>query len=908
MIFTTCPPWRAWRKRLRRRNLPPRPLFHQRRRFRPLQDRQQLHLRALPRHQTRPQLQQWNPLPQLRNTSFQPAPQDLRPSHRQIFRHSPSLPPWPTRLQIPKRLSPKIKEEKEALIDKILAAANAHLDEIPALEEEIRTQSWFDAGTGQLALDAVRAQKTTADEVRTMLGSRYGLATPEKAWARVESFGRDVADGATTGTDRLWKDAKSLGEGIADEATTEAGRLWEEAKSFGQGVADEATTEAGRLWEETKSFGQGVADGAATGADRIWEEAKSFGQGVADGATTGADRIWEEAKSFGQGVADGAATATDPILDDIAWLIGKAESPERDALVEEVIRAGSLKSDQELYELRQNLWKQTWFNPTTAMSVLSGILDRSTTPEDARAQLGGGLTREQVRERLDAILQNGAEFFKGTASTAVTETGRIIEGTGQLLSSPLSKEEQALVDGIAGARNLKPDELALLKQQILEHGLFVHPRTANAILQGVLEGKITPDQARERLSPLFSDVFKGIQSYGEQLGDYGKTLFPAAPGYENSFGRQLGEMVGSNLPGITATLALGPEFGLAVEMLRGAGDGAAAAREAGKPEDEQTTAAMLYSMTALSDKIPAGKLAAPLIERLTQNPLLQQFLKQAIQEGAAQTFQQLLQNFIKRQWLDKNQEVLDKLLDTSKAGAGLGLLKTLLDILIHIRGSARASALVGMLQPDGAELARQTIGEISLYAQASKTRTRSGDNFYDFVSTATAGTLADKLSVPADAFVRHFVAADVDPHELADSHGMTRHALDMAQATGGDIRIPTATYATYFAGSKHDPFLMDNMRFQPGALTAAEAKVFREQGDAHSQAANSEAKRLLAYALTNHAAERRVYHQVASRARAAGRPEETAARYAMTYPALYSTMAASDGLSLDEYLNRYPLS
>ncbi|MFC5760387.1 hypothetical protein [Rhizobium sp. GCM10022189] len=715
------------------------------------------------------------------------------------------LAPQPTPLEasdaalVPEQDIAESEKRREELINKILKSAYAPADQIPALEEEIRLQPWFDAGTGKIALDAVRARKTTPDEVRTMLTSKDSLATPEKAWGRIVNFS--------------------------------------------------------------------------------------------------------------QGVAHGAVTATDRILDGTAWLLGDAEEPERDALIEEVIRAGSLRSEPELRQLREKLWKQTWFNPTIAMSVLSGILDGSATPEDARAQLGGGPTEEQVREGLEVVRQNGAEVLKGTASTAVTEAGRLLEGVGQLLSSPLSAEEQALVDGIANARNLKPDGLALLKKQIQEHSLFMHPRTANAILGGVLEGKITPDQARERMSPMFSDFFKGMQTYGAELGDYGETLFPAAPGYENSFGRQVGEMIGSNLAGIAATGALGPGAGLAVEMLRGAGDGAAAARKAGKTEEEQMVAAMLYSMTAFSDKIPAGKIAGPIIERVTKNPILQEFLKQAVQEGSAQALQQTLQNLIKRFNLnDENQEALDKVGGTARAGGVLGVLKTLLDMLLNKHGPDLKGIPVSALQPDGVQLARQTIGEISRYAQASKTRARSNDTFHDFVATATRGTLVSMPSVPADAFVDHFTAAGIDPYELAESRGMTRHDLAIAKASGADVRIPMPTYATYFAGSKHDAFLMDNMRFQPGAQTAAEATQLRKQGSTRQRGADRQANRILAYALANNAAEKRVYRHLASQAHSAGYPEETASRYAITYPALYSTMAAADGLSLNEYLNRYPLS
>jgi hypothetical protein len=73
---------------------------------------------------------------------------------------------------------------------------------------------------------------------------------------------------------------------------------------------------------------------------------------------------------------------------------------------------------------------------------------------------------------------------------------------------------------------------------------------------------------------------------------------------------------------------------------------------------------------------------------------------------------------------------------------------------------------------------------------------------------------------------------------LADElDGVNADDLRTALATGGDLQIPTATYAAKMAGSDHDAFLMENMRFDPDEMTAREAREFNERAEGAMQEA-----------------------------------------------------------------------
>ncbi|PDT15487.1 hypothetical protein CO670_17060 [Rhizobium sp. J15] len=134
---------------------------------------------------------------------------------------------------------------------------------------------------------------------------------------------------------------------------------------------------------------------------------------------------------------------------------------------------------------------------------------------------------------------------------------------------------------------------------------------------------------------------------------------------------------------------------------------------------------------------------------------------------------------------------------------------------------------------------RQTFQDISAQAQSSLLRTRWPAKFRRFVQHATANGPAENLYVPANEFARYFQTKGVDSYQfVGDLNGVTRWDLDTALADGGDLRIPTATYAEKIAGSEHDAFFMDNMRFDPSDATPKQAADFAREAEKNAESAN----------------------------------------------------------------------
>lgn len=205
-----------------------------------------------------------------------------------------------------------------------------------------------------------------------------------------------------------------------------------------------------------------------------------------------------------------------------------------------------------------------------------------------------------------------------------------------------------------------------------------------------------------------------------------------------------------------------------------------------------------------------------------------------------------------------------------------------------------------------AEGRRSFFEALSGQSQASAVRERMPDKFRQFVEEATKdGPVAD-VYVPADQFVTYFQGAGLDPFALVDTlEGVTRDDLDAALAGGGDLKIPTATYAEKIAGSEHDAFLMENMRFDPNHMTAREAADFNAKVDDIRQAAWEEAENARLDAEQYRQIEDQVYDRIVSELRRAGRSTEVATTEALPFQAFYRTMAQRSGLTPEEFVAQY---
>ncbi len=174
---------------------------------------------------------------------------------------------------------------------------------------------------------------------------------------------------------------------------------------------------------------------------------------------------------------------------------------------------------------------------------------------------------------------------------------------------------------------------------------------------------------------------------GEAVQDFAKNLLPAAPGYEQSVGRQLGEGLGSMAGGMPYGL-----FGTAPAALffgaAGGGEATKRAIEFDKKERQEGRPGLSQEQIALAgiagvapgatDLLPLetllGRLPLPVPPGL-RGPLAKAIGRiggQAFVEGLQEGGQQFLQNLIAREVYNPNQSLSDEVLGNTGVGAGVG--------------------------------------------------------------------------------------------------------------------------------------------------------------------------------------------------------------------------------------------
>ena len=198
--------------------------------------------------------------------------------------------------------------------------------------------------------------------------------------------------------------------------------------------------------------------------------------------------------------------------------------------------------------------------------------------------------------------------------------------------------------------------------------------------------------------------------------------------------------------------------------------------------------------------------------------------------------------------------------------------------------------------------------ELSGQSVNSALRNRMPDRFRDFVERATENGPVENLFIPAQDFISYFQGIGEDPYKIVDMlEGVTREDLELAKAGDVDLQIPTATYAAKLAGSEHDAFFMENMKFDPQEMTARQARDFNEIKEDALQEAFDQAEQERLEAEQWRSYEEDIYDTIVSRARQAGRSTDEATAAAALYVANYRTAAADDDMTLEEYMRAYPL-
>jgi len=230
--------------------------------------------------------------------------------------------------------------------------------------------------------------------------------------------------------------------------------------------------------------------------------------------------------------------------------------------------------------------------------------------------------------------------------------------------------------------------------------------------KGLVPGAIgLAESAGTGLSALLPDeqersARKAISS----LAASARTPFEAAPGYEETVGRKLGESVGSVAP----FLAMGPlgvagRVGMAgLGVGAGAGEARVRAEQGGASADQRGLATALGSVVGATEMFaPArilGRLSAPV--QAGAAAAVKRALAAGGEEAAQEAASQIAQNLIARGIYKPEQEIIEQVGESAAYGGATGaLVQGLLDLAIGRRAKGPAAAGAVAAQPTAQEIA-----------------------------------------------------------------------------------------------------------------------------------------------------------------------------------------------------------
>lgn len=199
-----------------------------------------------------------------------------------------------------------------------------------------------------------------------------------------------------------------------------------------------------------------------------------------------------------------------------------------------------------------------------------------------------------------------------------------------------------------------------------------------------------------------------------------------------------------------------------------------------------------------------------------------EFLKGQVQDQLGEQAATILQDAIDtavanpdKTWGDYLKERPDAAYQTALA--------TLVQSGVMTAGHAAVSRMAGdEAKAAGAQRDAEALAQLAQLATASKLRARDPKTFQDFVAAANEG--GDVQDIYLD--VRTLQQSGIDPALLAAASPTVAAQIDEALATGGDLVIPLAEYATRIAGTDLDSVLTPHLRTGEDALSLDEAQRF----------------------------------------------------------------------------------
>jgi hypothetical protein len=287
-------------------------------------------------------------------------------------------------------------------------------------------------------------------------------------------------------------------------------------------------------------------------------------------------------------------------------------------------------------------------------------------------------------------IQQYAEVLRGFLPGLVSQTGTELRGIATLdpAEAIAADVHRSYMADLRRVPQMSALELQALRQRVARDPSPATRGAVQSAISDLVDGGMTVEGLERQFRPPVPITERPLFQRGTEISEFARTVVPAAPGYEQSVGRQLGEGLGS-WANFLATAPLGLVVGMFRSGSMGAGEAAdraiqfdRAERAAGRPgltQQQINDAARLGVVPGMTDILPVELLLARL--RLPATPGfkaaaerflstgLQQFVIEGVQEGLVQ---QTLQNVITWHVYNPNQDITEDVLRSFGIGGGVG--------------------------------------------------------------------------------------------------------------------------------------------------------------------------------------------------------------------------------------------
>lgn len=426
---------------------------------------------------------------------------------------------------------------------------------------------------------------------------------------------------------------------------------------------------------------------------------------------------------------------------------------------------------------------------------------------------------------------------------------------------------------------------------------------ANSFTQGAA-------RAREGVRMQFADAFGLDAMFQDALRKRDQSQSRqdlTTPTFESSTARGLyagGASTLQNLPGLAASiLTRSPTPALASAGVqteldaygkyrsRGASGGEALLGAAGEGGIEVATE-MIPLRTMLGAFGQPGKTFA------------KEFVKSQVQEQFGEQAATILQDAIDTAVANPNKTWGDYLKERPDAAYQTAL-ATLVQSGVMTGGHVALSKLAGEdAKAQGAARDAEAIQQISQLAAASKLRARDPQTFQDFVAAANEDGPVQDIYIDA----RTLQQAGIDLAVLAQASPSVAQQAEEALATGGDLVIPMAEYASRIAGTELDPVLTPHLRTSEDGLSLDEAQRFYQTQAEQFKEAAAKAMQDKATDDAWQQSAKVVEAQLFDQLKSTGRfTDDVNTAYSTLLGKVFETTAYRLGLTPQEVLSRFPI-